>query len=89
MPAYDPFSTHAESVTAPISNAVAVSPSDSADLSHVSRMVQIGGDGDLSVVMRAGQSVTFRGLTAGQVLPIRVTRVLATGTTATDIVACW
>lgn len=77
------------SVMAPGLNAEAVTPNDGTDLPTMCRALHIGGAGDVSVVMAGGQTVTFSGNTAGSTLPYRITRVRATGTTATDLVAVW
>lgn len=68
--------------------AIAVTPSDSADINggQLTRGLYIGGAGNISVVI-GGNSVTFTGVLAGSILPIRVSRVNATSTTATSIVA--
>lgn len=88
MPAIDqtPYA-FSDDVTQTATNALAVTPSDSADLTYVSRGLYVGGQGDVSVVTRGGQTVTFVG--AVGLLPVRVSRVRATGTTATDIVTLW
>ena len=65
---------------------VAVTPSDSVDLTTPSRMVWVGSLGDLHVTM-GGAEVTFTAVPAGTMLPIVVTRIWATGTTAGDIVS--
>jgi hypothetical protein len=39
--------------------------------------------------MASGNSLTLTGVTAGSVLPLRVTKVKSTGTTATNIAALW
>jgi hypothetical protein len=49
------------------------------------RGLYVGGAGDVSVQTKAGTILTFTGVTAGQVLPIRVVAVRA-ATTATAIV---
>lgn len=67
--------------------AVAVTPSDTADLALVSRMLYIGGVGDVAVKMLDGSNCTFKAVPGGSMLPLRVLRVLATGTTATNIVS--
>ena len=47
----------------------------------------VGGAGNMAVEMAGnGASVTFTGVLAGSILPVGVTKVLATGTTATSII---
>ena len=77
-------------LTSPAWDAVAVTPADS-DLARVAtRGLYIGGNGDVAVVMAGGGSaVTFAGVAAGTILPIRVDRVNSTNTTATSIVALY
>lgn len=90
MPATDQFSYHGETLTSPADNAVAVTPHNSTDLTYASRALYVGGAGNLSVEMVGGQSaVVFSGVPAGTILPIRVTRVNSTSTTATSIVAIY
>ncbi len=61
--------------------------SDGNDLPFVTTGLYIGSGGDLAVLDRAsGETVVFKNLSDGAGLPIRVARVLATGTTATQIV---
>lgn len=73
----------------PAHYAVAVTPNDGADLADTSRALYIGGAGDVKVDMLGSGTVTFVGVAAGTVLPLRADRVYATGTTATSIVALW
>lgn len=72
-------------------NAVAVTPSDSADLNPFACFgIYIGGtgSGNLKVdVVGSGSAIVFKGLTAGTFLPVQVRRVYSTGTDVTDIVA--
>jgi hypothetical protein len=75
-----------EGMTSPANDAAAVTPSDTAPLVYVSRALYVGGAGNLVVTMQGGGNVTFTGVPAGTVLPIRVTHVLSTSTTATSIV---
>jgi hypothetical protein len=72
----------------PHPNAVAVTPSDSTDLTNVSDMLVIGAGGTLAVNMLNTGAQSFT-VVAGQQLPIRVTRVWSTGTSATGIVSLW
>lgn len=68
---------------APAYDAFAVTPNDATV--QAAESLYVGGAGDVAVETEAGNAVTFKDVTAGAVLPIRVNRVLATGTTATEI----
>ncbi|MBX5206701.1 hypothetical protein [Rhizobium sp. NZLR11] len=83
------LSNRSNNVVDPGSNAAVVTPNDSTDLGFTSRALFVGGAGNIAVTMAGGQSLTFTGVVAGAVLPIRVSRILVTGTTATNIVAVW
>lgn len=69
--------------------AAAITPSDSVSLTVFPRAIYIGGAGNVSVLTLGGDTVTFSGLAAGSILPVRVQRVNATSTTATNLVAIW
>lgn len=56
-------------------------------LTRVSRGLYVGTSGDVAVTMYGGGNVTFANVPAGTILPVRVTVVLNSGTTASDIVA--
>ena len=73
----------------PAYNAVEVAPNDGVDLTNTSRALYVGGGGDVKVDMYGSGTVTFVGVSAGSLLPVRVDRVYSTGTTATSIVALW
>ena len=69
---------------------IAVTPSDTVDIRKGSRGLYVGVSGDVIVHPQGSDTaVTFTGLAAGIIHPIAVDRVLATGTTATNIVAVW
>lgn len=86
----DAFDNHATSLDSPAKNAAAVTPNDSTDLTNAARGLYIGGAGNVVVDMvGTGSTITFTGVVAGTILPIRVSRVRSTSTTATDIVALW
>jgi hypothetical protein len=67
----------------PAVHAFVVAPSDSEEVTYVTRAVFVGGAGNMAVVMFGGETVTFSGILAGTTLPIRVKKVLTTETTAT------
>ena len=73
----------------PYTKGAAVTPNDGVDLTFTTRAVWVGGAGNLTVTMSGGGDVTFTGVTAGALLHIRASRVKATGTSATNIVALW
>lgn len=85
----DIFANSSVDLISPLTHAEQVTPHDTTPLSHVSRQIYVGGFGDLAVEMKSGDTVVLANVPAGSVLPYRVNRVLATGTTATDIVALW
>lgn len=71
---------------APAENAFVIEPSDSADLESPTRGVYVGSVGDLRVRMVGGNVLKFVGLGEGIIHPLRIIRIYATGTTATDII---
>lgn len=74
--------------TSSAGSGVAVTPNDNTDLTNTTRAIYIGGAGNLAVILdRDTSAVTFLAVSAGAVLPIRVRRVMSTGTTATNILA--
>jgi hypothetical protein len=78
------------SLNEPAVNAAAITPSDTTDLTQFTRFLYVGGTGDVTVNMAGtGATILFKAIPVGTVLPIRVSRVLATGTTATNLVALW
>lgn len=71
-------------------NGVAVTPSDSTPLPAGVRALWVGGAGDVAVVFVQGTAaVTLKAVDAGECLPVQVTKVMLTNTTATDIVALY
>lgn len=73
----------------PASHAFSVTPNDGADLAFVTRAVWVGVGGSLSVVMQGGETVLIEGIAAGSLLPIRVSRIRATLTTAMSILGLY
>lgn len=73
-------------VTLSAKTGVAVTPSDTLTFDLAQLFVGVGGDVAVKFASEA-TTVVFKGIGAGSFLPINVVQVLATGTTATDIVA--
>lgn len=63
---------------------VAITPSDSISFEGT-RGIYVGSSGDVRMTMTDGTIVTRKNLTGGMTHPLGVTRIWATGTTATDI----
>jgi hypothetical protein len=73
---------------AAVIDAASVVPSDTVDLPFATRSLYIGGAGDVTVMLaRASASVTYKAVPVGTRLNVSATRVYATGTTATFILA--
>lgn len=85
----DLFANTTPSLTSPAMDGAMVTPDDGTDLSHVTRAIYVGASGDLSAELVSGAQVQFSGVPAGAMLPMRATKILATGTTANQIVALW
>jgi len=83
----DRFANTQSSLSSPASSGFAVTPSDAASLAETSRALYVGEGGNLSVRMLSGESLNFTNVSSGSLLPLRVTAVLTTGTTAGAIVA--
>ena len=70
----------------PVHGAAAVTPNDSTDLNEITTSIYVGTAGTLKVTMVDGSVVTYGAIAAGR-HPLRVKRVWATGTIASNIVA--
>jgi len=71
----------------PIEDGVAVTASDSTVLG-CTRALWVGGAGNVAVTCyRTGNVITFVGVPAGTMIPIVVSKVMSTNTTATSILA--
>lgn len=85
MPISDNFSEFTSGLSSPVCGGFDITPDDAADLQNTTRAVIIGGGGDIALVLKNGDTITLPNLVAGVIYPLRVVRVLASGTTATDI----
>ena len=82
--------SNTDSITAPPSNAYAITPSDATDLSVPCRAIWIGGAGNLSVdFVNSGSTIVLNGAVAGDMVWVRVKRVRSTSTTATNLVCLY
>lgn len=84
---------NARNIDAPAEGAQEITASDSADYGSDSgktiyRGLYIGTSGNVKVITANGETVTFTNVPVG-ILPVRVTRVFSTGTTASGIVGLY
>lgn len=82
----DEFRHFNSSPTAPAIAAEVIVPSDIEQLEYATRGLYVGTGGDLTVQMLDGDPVVLRNLQGGVLYPLRVSQVMATGTTAADLV---
>lgn len=74
--------------SSPANDAALVTPSDTVDLPAVPKGVYIATEGALRITMLSGTTLTTPTLHVGW-HPLKVTRIFATGTTATGIMVAW
>jgi hypothetical protein len=82
----DRFTSHAPSLTAPASSGFSIAPDDATMLSETTRALYVDSGGSLAVEMASGAVLTFDAVADGALLPLRVSRVLASGTSAGGII---
>lgn len=71
-------------------HAFAITPSNDNDLAYVARVIYVGTGGNLEIITRGGETVVLKNLPSGAVIDwVRVARVKAANTTATDLVGFW
>jgi len=69
---------------APYGYVFAITPNDATDLAIYTRAIRATGAGNVALVTIGGSAVTCA-FAAGETRPIRATRILSTGTTATGL----
>jgi hypothetical protein len=87
--ATDDYARFATGLDTPYRHAAAITPSDTVDLTNVSRAIYVGGAGNIVLITQAGETVTITGATVGSVYRIMASRIKSTSTTATNLVALW
>lgn len=85
----DKFSNYHSGLESPAERAFAITGNDSTDLTVYPRAIYVGGAGNVKVITLGGDTVTFSGVLAGTVLPVRVKRVFSTDTTATNLIGIY
>ncbi|WP_299655446.1 hypothetical protein [uncultured Jannaschia sp.] len=80
----DVFADFSGGLESPATYVQTITPSDEADLPRASRALNVAVDGSIRITTVSGTTGTIY-VAAGITFPVRVTRVWATGTTATGI----
>ena len=82
----DAFANHTVGLTAPATRPEAITPNDDAELTRATRGLYVGQTGNVRFQSVTGDVVTMANMQGGILYPVRITKVFATGTTATDLV---
>lgn len=82
----DTFEGFRSGLESPATHVVSITPSDSTDLPHASRAINVASSGTVRVTTVGGTTDTIF-VAAGVPFPVRATRIWSTGTTATGIAA--
>lgn len=82
----DRFETMANGADSPATHGFPIVPNDSTDLQEITRAIYVGAPGTVVLVLLSGAELTLAGIAAGTILPLRVRRVKATGTTASSVI---
>ena len=88
MSVTDRYQGMSPSLSSPYVGGAAIAKSDSASI-ELTRAVYVGGTGDLKVTYQDGSIDVLQSIPAGTLLPIRVSLVWSTGTTATKLSALY
>ncbi|WP_276681463.1 spike base protein, RCAP_Rcc01079 family [Thalassolituus oleivorans] len=84
---FDKWKKATKTIDSVAESAFAITPSDANQLAIATRSLYIGTGGDLVVqLVEDTAPITFINVISGSILPIRVQKVLSTGTTATDLI---
>ena len=74
----------------PAGQSAAITPHDDNPLPALSRGIRVGTTaGDVAVEYEDGDTDIIPNVSVGEILPIRVNKILATGTTAAGFTAFW
>lgn len=80
------MSTFADRGSSPARDAITVTPSDATVLQNC-RGFRVGTAGNVAVVTRGGTTLTIPSCQTGETVALEVTKILSTGTTASNITA--
>lgn len=84
--AVDKYSAQGGQSAGPIASCFAFSPDDANELTAITRSIWVGTGGDLVLICMDGTQATYRNVPSGIRLSGRFKKVLASGTTASNLV---
>jgi hypothetical protein len=88
MSGIDNLSRLSDSTEFPAVRLRAVTPSDTVPLVYVAKALYVGTGGNVAIMASEdADAVTLTNVQSGTIVPVRARRVMATGTTASGIVA--
>jgi hypothetical protein len=85
----DPYAKNVAGLDSPAENSADLTPDDGTDLTTATRALWVGVTGSVKVTLVGGTTVTFASVPGGTILPVRVARLWATGTSATNLLGLW
>lgn len=91
MPANN-FSSTDKNIVAPYNHAVTITPNDSADIAEVTRGLHVHAgtaSTPVKVTLAGDTTAVTMNLQTGFIYPLRVSRVWATGTSATTVIGLY
>jgi hypothetical protein len=78
-----------QKIDGPANNADEIVGDDNTDLAFATRQIYVGTGGDINMTTLGGQDVVFKNVPTGSMIAVRVKRLKATLTTASNIVGMW
>lgn len=85
----DIFKGHSAGLSSPAEDGESIVPSDGSDLGQVTRALYIGVGGSVRLQLARGTQIDLSNVPSGAILPLRVRRVMASGTSAAGLVGFW
>jgi len=89
----DRFGSFGDTVSSPATRATAIVPSDANDLIDIPKGIFVGAGGDITMVglnaPASATGITWKNVPAGSLIPFRARRIMATGTTAANMLALY
>lgn len=82
----DRFASFVPGLESPATHGFAITPADGTDLAETTRALYVGVGGAVALVLASGAELVLTGVPGGALLPLRVKRIKATGTSASALV---